>query len=212
MIRNIILGYANKGLLTQIYGQPGAGKTNICLLNTINYSKEGKVVYIDTESGLSIERLKQITENYKDVLKNMIIYNVFDFFEQDKVIQKELIEICKNNISLVVVDNISSLYRLELTDKAEKNIVLNRMLGNQLKVLAKIAKIYNIPVIITNQIRETINGFEASGGHLLEYWSKCIIRLEKLGEDRLAILEKHLFAGEDRVRFRIVDNGIVILD
>ncbi len=212
MLKEILLGNAEKGIITQIYGPPGVGKTNICLINSINAVNFGKVIYIDTEGGLSIERIKQIApNNYQKVLENIILYNVFDFYEQDKVIQKEL-PLIANNASLIVVDNITSLYRLELSDEASKNIMLNKMLGNQVKTLLKLAKTYNLAVLITNQVRETVNGFEASGGRLLEYWSKCIVRLEKLNGDRLAILEKHLHAGEERVKFRIVERGIEIID
>ncbi|XRO77285.1 DNA repair and recombination protein RadB [Methanocaldococcus sp. 10A] len=212
MLREILQGNAEKGTITQIYGPPGVGKTNICIINSINAVNFGKVIYIDTEGGLSIERIKQIApNNFQKVLENMIIYDVFDFYEQDKVIQKEL-PLIANNASLIVVDNITSLYRLELSDEANKNIMLNKMLGNQVKTLLKLAKKNNLAVIITNQVRETVNGFEASGGTLLEYWSKCIVRLEKLNGDRLAILEKHRHTGEEKVRFKIVERGIEIID
>ena len=212
MLKEILQGKVEKCIITQIYGPPGVGKTNICLINSINAVNFGKVIYVDTEGGLSIERIKQIApDNYQKVLENMIIYDVFDFYEQDKIIQKEL-PLIANNASLIVVDNIASLYRLELSDEANKNIMLNKMLGNQVKTLLKLAKTKNLAVIITNQVRETVNGFEASGGRLLEYWSKCIVRLEKLNGDRLAILEKHLHAGEEKVRFRIVERGIEIID
>ena len=212
MLKEILQGNVEKGIITQIYGPPGVGKTNICLINSINAINFGKVIYIDTEGGLSIERIKQIApDNYHNVLENMIIYDVFDFYEQDKIIQKEL-PLIANNASLIVVDNITSLYRLELSDEANKNIMLNKMLGNQVKTLLKLAKTKNLAVIITNQVRETVNGFEASGGRLLEYWSKCIVRLEKLNGERLAILEKHLHAGEERAKFRIVERGIEIID
>ena len=212
MLREILRGNVEKGIITQIYGPPGVGKTNICLINSINAVNFGKVIYVDTEGGLSIERIKQIApNNYQKVLENMIIYDVFDFYEQDKIIQKEL-PLIANNACLIVVDNIASLYRLELSDEANKNIMLNKMLGNQVKTLLKLAKTKNLAVIITNQVRETVNGFEASGGRLLEYWSKCIVRLEKLNGERLAILEKHLHAGEERAKFRIVERGIEIID
>jgi DNA repair protein RadB len=212
MLKEILQGKVEKCIITQIYGPPGVGKTNICLINSINAINFGKVIYIDTEGGLSIERIKQIApDNYHNVLENMIIYDVFDFYEQDKIIQKEL-PLIANNACLIVVDNIASLYRLELSDEANKNIMLNKMLGNQVKTLLKLAKTKNLAVIITNQVRETVNGFEASGGRLLEYWSKCIVRLEKLNGERLAILEKHLHAGEEKVKFRIVERGIEIID
>ncbi|NPA62388.1 MAG: DNA repair and recombination protein RadB [Methanococci archaeon] len=212
MLKDILLGNANRGMITQIYGPPGVGKTNICLINTINsINQGGKVIYLDTEGGMSIERIKQLApENYKNILENMIVYNVFDFYEQNNIIQKE-IPLITNNVNLIVVDNITSLYKLELSDEANKNILLNKMLGNQVKTLLKLAKTENLAVIITNQVKETVNGFEASGGRLLEYWSKCIIRLEKLEKTRIAILEKHLYAGEEKLEFKIVNRGIEII-
>ncbi|WP_423792594.1 DNA repair and recombination protein RadB [Methanocaldococcus indicus] len=210
MLTKILTDKVDREIITQIYGPPGSGKTNICIINSINYIKDnGKVVYIDTEGGLSIKRILQIENNHK-LLENLLVYNIFDFFEQDRIILKELPKLA-NEIDLVVVDNITSLYRLELTDKADKNITLNRMLGNQIRTLLKLAKSYNIAVLITNQGRETTNGFEAAGGNLLEYWSKCIIRLEKSKDYRVAYLEKHLYAPEEEIKFEIYEKGIRIL-
>ncbi len=194
-------------MITQIYGFPGVGKTNVCIMNVVNYAKEGKVIYVDTEGGLFIERIRQITDDDK-VIENLLIYNVYSFKEQDEIIRGELPLL--SNISLIVVDNIISLYRLEVSSDAEKNMSLNKMLGQQLKTLLKVAKIRKIPIIITNQARDTIEGFEATGGRILEYWSKCIVRLEKNSE-RLAILEKHPYAPQQWVKFKITNKGIEII-
>ena len=44
-----------------IYGPAAAGKTTYCLLTSISMAKKGKkVMFIDTENGFSIERLKQL--------------------------------------------------------------------------------------------------------------------------------------------------------
>jgi DNA repair protein RadB len=213
MLKNILKGDVEKKTITQLYGPPGVGKTNICIISSINTIKKGKkVVYIDTEGSLSLERIKQICPNdFEDVLKNMIIYEPYDFEEQTEVIEKKVPLL--NNIGLIVVDGIASLYRLELSDDVNKNARLNRILGRQILNLLKIAKRNDLAILITNQIRDTLDGFEATGGRILEYWSKTIVRIEKYEQYREAILEKHRYAKEgDKIKFRIVDIGIEIID
>ena len=52
-------GGIEKRTITQIYGPPGVGKTNICLNIAIGVAKRGKkVVYIDTEGGISVDRIR----------------------------------------------------------------------------------------------------------------------------------------------------------
>ncbi|EHP88279.1 DNA repair and recombination protein RadB [Methanotorris formicicus] len=213
MLKNILKGEIEKKTITQLYGPPGVGKTNICIISSINTIKKGKkVVYIDTEGSLSLERIKQICPNdFEDILKNMIIYEPHDFEEQTEIIEKKVPLLY--NIGLIVVDSIASLYRLELSDDVNKNARLNRILGRQILNLLKVAKKNDLAILITNQIRDTLDGFEATGGRILEYWSKTIVRIEKYEQYRETILEKHRYAKEgEKVRFRIVDKGIEIIE
>ena len=73
-------GYEND-IITTLYGPAGSGKTNLCLIAAANLASQGKkVIFIDTEGGFSIERLKQIAgENgeYEKVLKNLIYILLF---------------------------------------------------------------------------------------------------------------------------------------
>ncbi len=53
-------GY-EKDIITMIAGPAGSGKTNFCILSACSQAKKGnKVIFIDTEGGFSIERVKQI--------------------------------------------------------------------------------------------------------------------------------------------------------
>ena len=67
-------GGFEKGMLTQIFGPPSSGKSNIVLSLAVNIAKNNrKVVYIDTEGGISINRIKQISGPYFSTIANNII-------------------------------------------------------------------------------------------------------------------------------------------
>lgn len=191
--------------ITHIYGSPGSGKTNIALMATANAVKDGKVIYIDSEGGFSVERLKQVSgEKIDEVLRNLMLIEPVEFDEQ-KVAIKKLNEIVPNsNASLVIVDSIAVFYRLE-EDKDIKD------LGRQLSQLLRIARRYDIPVLITNQVYTDIDTgrIVPVGGDVVRYWAKIIIELEKIEDFRIAILKKHKFLPENlKLEFRITDNGI----
>ena len=61
-------GGIEKGSVTLIYGEAGAGKSNVCMQLARNIAINGdKVAYIDTE-GLSSERLAQVFKDHEDVM------------------------------------------------------------------------------------------------------------------------------------------------
>ncbi|AEH06209.1 DNA repair and recombination protein RadB [Methanothermococcus okinawensis] len=211
MLKEILKGNIERKTITQIYGPPGVGKTNIGIISAINFIRKGfKVVYVDTEGGLSIERIKQIAgDEIENILNNLIIYEP-ESFEEQSILLEKLLYI--DNLGLVIVDGISSLYRLELSDKVDENTRLNRILGRQILTLLNTAKKKNLAVLITNQVSDTSNGFKATGGKILEYWSKTIIRMEKLNKLRELILEKHRYSEEgERIKYKIVKKGIDII-
>jgi len=212
MLSDILKGNIERKTITQIYGPPGVGKTNLAIVSMVNFVRKGyKIAYVDTEGGLSVERIEQVSgEDFEKVLNNLIIYEPETFEEQSRILEK-LFYIEK--IGLVVIDGISSLYRLELSDDVHRNTLLNRILGKQILTLLKIAKKKNVAVLLTNQISDTYNGVKPIGGIVLEYWSKTIVRMERIDEVREAILEKHRYVKEgERVKFRIVNEGIEILE
>ena len=57
-VNGLISGLDPKALIS-IYGAPGTGKTNLCLLAAADCIKKGgRVVYVDTEGGISVERFQ----------------------------------------------------------------------------------------------------------------------------------------------------------
>ncbi len=220
-----LYGGYDKDIITTIYGPAGCGKTNFCALAAVSQaSKDNKVIFIDTEGGFSVERVKQIAkEDYEKILENIIILKPVNFSEQEKAFEKLLKEIKSNSISLIIVDGMTMLYRLELAEAKkegwEKIKEINSELARQLRALAEIARIKNIPVVITNQVyseflseEELRQGKEKQvsmvGGDLLKYWSKCIIELKQEKGRRKAVLRKHRSLPEKELDFVIVNSGI----
>lgn len=212
-IDTVIGGGIEKGCITQFYGPPGSGKTNIALKMLIQCARSGKKsVFIDTEGGLSIERVKQISgDDFEEIAGNIIVFEPTTFKEQNQVLQKveESLKSGNSNIELVVLDSAVALYRL----KEESQVELNRALGKQMGLLSRLARKYGICVIITNHIYSIFDeedSIEPVGGTILKYWSKIIVELEKRENgERFAVLKRHKSMVEgSKVKFVIVDRGL----
>jgi DNA repair protein RadB len=227
-----LFGGYDKDIITTIYGPSGSGKTNFCMMVAASQAKKGnKVIFIDSEGGFSVERLKQICKNseeYEKSLENIMLLKPTSFSEQEDSFRTLLNQIKNNHtISLIIIDGMTMLYRLELAE-ARKNIKendysrldeINSKLAKQMRILSEIARKKNIPVIISNQVyydflseEDFQKGAEKNanmvGGDILRYWSKCIIELKNQRGKRCAVLKKHRSLPEKELDFEICGEGI----
>lgn len=216
-IDTIMGGGVEKGCLTQFYGPPGVGKTNIALNLLVQCAKSGKkAIFIDTEGGLSIERLKQISGDEFDKLAgNVMVFEPKTFQEQDEVLKKveNLLE-SEKDVGLVILDSAVSLYRITDGDLSQTN----RELGQQMGLLIRIARKHHIAVVITNQIYQvfgdegTTGMIAPVGGTILKYRSKVMVELLRgdINGERYAILKRHRSRPEGlKTPFRIVNEGLI---
>lgn len=214
---DLLAGGFEKGTVTQIYGPPSSGKSNIALSLAVNVAKNNrKVVYIDTEGGISIDRIKQISGHYfANVANNIIVFEPTNFIEQTENLRSIDMWLRKHHeeVDLIVLDSAVALYRVD----DMKSYKLSKELRKQIQLLSNIARNYDIAVLITNQIYNAFddeghNEIKPVGGDILEYISKVIIRLERGDEinKRTATLMRHRSIGEGRqVTFSITSAGIV---
>ena len=211
-------GYEND-IITTLYGPAGSGKSNLCMMAAVEQAKKGrKVIFIDTEGGFSVDRLKQLGP--EECFKHVLLLKATNFSEQQEVFNRLLDEIRKE-IGLIIVDSVAMLYRLEIGNargegNESKVNAINRSLARQLRILSEIARKKNIPIIVTNQVYSDFvrnpmtdeKKVHMVGGDLLKYWSKCIIELKRDKDRRKAVLRKHRSLPEKELSFCITNKGI----
>ncbi|MDI6720920.1 MAG: DNA repair and recombination protein RadB [Candidatus Aenigmarchaeota archaeon] len=195
--------------ITNIFGPAGSGKTNITISSALSCLKSGnKVVYIDTEGSFSLERFYQMGGGEKD-LKNILLVDVHTWEEQCKCFVDLENIVNENKAGLVVVDSMSSLYRLEVDIK--KFYDTNKQLATQYSILSKITRKCRIPVLVTNQVYSVGEKIEVTSRMITKYWSKTMIELKRLEKEntRLAVLRKHRSMPENtKIEFEITSSGI----
>jgi len=210
-----LLNGLEAGAITNIYGGPGTGKTNCCLLAAVDcFRRNGLTLFIDTEGGFSPERLRQIEpERWSDILNRIKLVQPKSFQEQGKIIRN----LGKNSFDFVIIDSMVALYRLEYTESNSdpNRLVLeaNRELSKQLSILSNIAREQKIPVLITAHTFKNWNTgeYEVIGGNSLKYWSKVILFLERTGKtsERRATVMKHRYIPEGKqAKFVLVERGL----
>ncbi|HLF53973.1 MAG TPA: DNA repair and recombination protein RadB [Candidatus Nanoarchaeia archaeon] len=211
-----LYGGYESDIINVIYGGSGTGKTNFCLLAAVSQAKKGnKVIFIDSEGGFSSDRVKQLSpEDHENVLKNILLLKPTNFAEQKKAFD-DLLKSLKDEVSLIVVDGMTILYRLDFAaarnngkDEDGEIRKINAELARQLRVLAEIARKRNIPIIVTNQVYKWDDSMRMVGGDILRYWGKCLIELTNDKGRRIAYLRKHRSMPEKEIEFQIIDSGI----
>ncbi|MDD3407346.1 MAG: DNA repair and recombination protein RadB [Methanomicrobium sp.] len=205
---SLIGGGLERKAITQIYGEPAAGKSTITTMSAVQVLKSGKYVIVIDSEGFSVERFRQICgADTQELSSRLFLFEPLDFTEQGLMIAECDPLLRANDVGLIVLDSATALYRTELGSSGEGQ----RKLGRQIVHLLGYAKRYNIPVLITNQIYMDIANEKISGlgGTSLSHISKVIVRVEKYAEHRRAVLEKHRSMEEGGFfEFRLVQEGV----
>ncbi|WP_254271855.1 DNA repair and recombination protein RadB [Haloarcula marina] len=214
---SLLGGGLERGAVTQVYGPPAAGKTNVALAAAVEVAAGGDAaLYIDTE-GLSADRMEQIArgrtdgtgQTVDDIAGRLIVSEVYDYDEQTEAVQ-DAAEFAEE-VELVVLDSATGFYRLQ-RDADDGGEAL-RDVARQVTHLLSLARKHDLAVLFTNQVFTDPDSDRSTalGGHTLNHWSGAILRLDRFrGGNRRATLEKHRAkpAG-DTAQFRIVDAGLV---
>lgn len=214
---DLLGGGFERGTVTQLYGPPAAGKTNLALSAAVRAAADGgQAAYVDTE-GLSLDRFRQLaaatTEGRRDedleaVTARIVVTEVHDFAQQEEAV-RDVAEFAPR-AELIVLDSATGFYRLERHDGDEGETL--RRVGRQVTQLLALARKHDLAAVVTNQVftDPDTDRARALGGHTLNHWTGSVLRLDRFrGGNRRATLEKHRSrpAGETAT-FRITGDGL----
>ena len=225
--------------ITEIAGEFGSGKSQIChtLCVTANLGKakergKGKaldsIIFIDTENTFRPERIHQIAEarglDSEEIMKRVFVCKINNSAQLEAIVKNLSKSIEQYKAKLVIVDSIISLHRAEYLGReslAERQQRLNVMLHK----LIRLAEIYNIAIVVTNQVQSQPDNFfgnsnsgsdsiRASGGNIMGHACTYRIFLRKAGHDsRIAIMvDSPYHHAYDQVRFTISERGVENVD
>jgi len=218
-VDDLLGGGFERGTVTQVYGEPAAGKTNLVLSAAVSAAVGGgRALYIDTE-GLSLDRFQQLVdartddESFQEVASRIVVSEVYEFEEQAEAVRDA--EELADTVDLVVLDSATGFYRLERAGDTEGGQSL-RKVASQVTHLLSLARKHDIAVAITNQVFRDPDADRTRGlgGNTLEHWTGVVVRLERFrGGNRRAVLEKHRSkATGETASFRIVEGGLEATD
>ena len=146
------------GVIVDIFGGNGTGKTQLLLQLSINSIKNGgHVLYLDTTGGFRPERILEIqklSEKHFNFLEKITVSRITNTSEQIKSIKN----LTKNDFSLIVIDNVTDLFSYEYK-KDESIFEKNSLFMKYMHDLSKFAITNKIPIVLTNMIRN-IDGKE----------------------------------------------------
>tara|TARA_X000001036_G_scaffold278392_1_gene258603 strand:- start:750 stop:1409 length:660 start_codon:yes stop_codon:yes gene_type:complete len=202
----IFSGGLQNGIITEISGFRGTGKTQLALQFSIDpLSNNKKVLFIDTTIEFRPERFLQILQSRDlspSLLENLHVSHITNTQKQIEIL--ELFE--NDDFSLLIIDNIADLFSFEYSKK-EHLIEKNTNFGNYMIKLSKLAQSKNIPIIITNQFfsHDDMN-YERM--HLqLENYIHQKIQLEKI-KTRYTCKVFSPFIHETKFDYEITNSGI----
>jgi DNA repair protein RadB len=202
--------------ITLIYGEPETGKTTLAMQCAVNCAMQGyKTLFVDCDGMFSAKRLSQVASGrFEEIAELVILVKPKDFREQTAVVDR-LSEYTAKNFGLVIIDTVTSLYRLNVAESSKKTFGLNRELNRQMAILAQTAKTQKIPIIVTSQVRSVFNEATVSvapvATRVLKFWADTIIAMKPTENPQIitAVLEKTpKRTREVACRLRIEASGI----
>lgn len=220
----MLLGGVETQAITEFYGEFGSGKSQIChtlcVMSRQPLSSKGfesDSIWIDTEGTFRPERIDQIAKSRgldsDPILKSIHVAKVYNSSHLE-LIAKDLGKYIEQfKAKLVVIDSIVALHRAEFAGRgtlAERQQRLNALMHR----LIRISEIYNVAIVITNQVQSTPDTYfgdptKPAGGNVIGHASTYRIYLRKAGNDRVArIIDSpyHPYTA-DGVRFTISEKG-----
>jgi RecA/RadA recombinase len=208
-------------MITDVYGESGSGKSQLCFTLCTNCAKAGgRAMFVDTAGTFRPERIVEISGS-QDILDGITFVRALNTFDQANVIKK----IAELGPELVIVDTLTALFSVEYSGPARHLAVMKH-----LHELAMVAINAGCVIVVTNMVRNAPATLVDQAGrniaqavipsHQREYlgssvsiYSHIKLKLEIVNASKSsfrALLVQP--AGREPVSFAITHRGIVDVD
>jgi len=210
--------------ITEVFGEFGSGKTQLAHQLSVNVQMPeekgglgGKAIYIDTENTFRPRRILSMAEGRgldpNETLRNVLVARAINTDRQLLIAEKAQEIIKEENVRLLVIDTLTSLFRAEFVGR-ETLAPRQQKLARHLLTLHRIADLNNVAVFVTNQVQARPDTFFGDpthpiGGHVLAHSATTRIYLRKSkGNRRIARVVDSPELPEGESVFMIVQEGI----
>ena len=204
---NFLGGGIKNGIITDIFGSTGTGKTQLAMQITINSLLQGgQALFQDTTGQFRPERMLEMIKNRnleQNILDRVKVGRITNASEQIQYLSK----IKESDFSLIVIDNVTDLFSFEY-DKVEQNLEKNVTFMEYMHKLSFISIEKKIPIIVTNIIREIGDLEKENLANPISIFTHIKIKLVKreskyFGEILPSFLQKREF------EYKITKDGLV---
>ena len=211
--------------ITELIGEFGAGKTQLChqLAVMVQLPQEkgglsGRALYIDTEGTFRPERIISMARyrglDPEKALENIIYARAFNSDHQMLIVDEARRMIEEQNIKLVIVDSLITHFRAEYPGR-ENLAARQQKLNKHIMQLARLAAIYDVAVVVTNQVLAAPDVFfgnplKPAGGNVVAHGCtyRIWLRKGKEGKRIARIIDSPKHAEKETV-FTISDEGVI---
>ena len=198
-VNELIGGGFPIGLVTEIFGENGSGKSQCCFTASVITTQptkdgglDGHVIYIDTEGTFRAHRIKEIAEarglDWEDVLSKIHVLRPLTSSHQILMMDEARKIAAQYPVRLIVCDSLIGHFRSAYIGRgtlAERQ----QLIGKHLADIKSFAIANDAVAIITSQVSATPDSFffgpnyNAIGGHVVHHATayRLMIRKGKAG-------------------------------
>ena len=222
---DLLEGGVETRAITELIGEFGAGKTQLChqLAVMVQLPREegglgARALYIDTEGTFRPERVISIARyrglDPEEALENIVYARAYNSDHQMLLVDEAKRLVSEENVRIVLVDSLITHFRAEYPGR-ENLAARQQKLNKHIMQLARLAAIYDVAVVVTNQVLAAPDVFfgnplKPAGGNIVAHGCtyRIWLRKGKEGKRIARIIDSPKHAEKEAV-FMIADEGVV---
>lgn len=200
-------GGIKSGIITDIFGATGTGKTQLAMQISLNSLLQGgRVLFQDTTGQFRPERMFDLIQTHNlepNLLENVKVGRITNTSEQIQYLSK----IKENEFSLVIIDNVTDLFSFEFA-KEEQILERNTTFIQYMHELSSITIEKKLPIVVTNMIRKIDDLEKENMDKSISLFTHIKIKLLKKGTKYFGEILPY-FIQKKEFEYQITKEGLI---